>query len=181
MARSKKQTQRGIDAVAHAAAYEAMWNAWKQAARAAIMAQPMPLVASDGDPFAAYGLAESLLVEGERARYTLLTMLARDGVSQEDLVWLCTSGTFLSDRFHAAWWVGMRNAFMSGIETSGLTFRAWFDRDVDTLCRERSVDRHMLQRIYGAESPSIRREREYARAEWLQMRQGIHDGTLEPR
>ena len=75
----------------------------------------------------------------------------------------------------------MRNVHMCDIGASGLTFREWFDRDVDALCNERYVDRHMMQRIYGSESPSIRREREYARAEWLQMRQGIHDGTLEPR
>lgn len=182
MARSKRPTQADLEAkAARAAAYAAEWNAAKQAARVAITSQPMPLVASDSDPSAAYGLAESLLVEGERARYTLLTMLARDGVSQDDLVWLCTSGTFLSDRFHAAWWAGMRKVYMRDIETSGLTFREWFDRDVDALCGERYVDRHMMQRIYGSESPSIRREREYARAEWLQMRQGIHDGTLEPR
>ena len=75
----------------------------------------------------------------------------------------------------------MKNAYICDIAASGLTFREWFDRDVDALCGERYVDRHMMQRIYGSESPSIRREREYARAEWLQMRQGIHDGTLEPR
>lgn len=182
MARSKKLTQADLEAkAARTAAYAAEWTAAKQAARVAIMSQPMFLVASDSDPSTTYGLAESLLVEGERARYTLLTMLARDGVSQEDLVWLCTSGTFLSDRCHAAWWVGMRNAFMCDLAASGLTFREWFARDVDTLSTEQYIDRHMLQRIYGSESPSIRREREYARAEWLQMRQGIHDGTLEPR
>ena len=75
----------------------------------------------------------------------------------------------------------MRNAYICDLTASGLTFREWFDRDVDTLCGERYVDRHMLQRIYGSESPSIRREREYARAEWLQMRKGIHDGSLDPK
>ena len=52
MARSKKSTQTDLDVKA---AYAAEWNAAKQAARAAIMSQPMPLVASDSDPSAAYG------------------------------------------------------------------------------------------------------------------------------
>lgn len=145
---------------------------WKAAI--AIMAQPLHLIGDEAGPSESSGLAEEIELEGERNRFEVLTAMALEGVSQEDLTWLCTDGIYITDRLTAVWWAALRYIRHSQIARSGLSFRGFFDRSVDDLMCTDVFNPRILSRLKGkSESDWITGRRKEARDMYAQQRRDI--------